>query len=36
MEEKAAFEVLKDALFSAPVLQMPDFSKPFVIKTDAN
>ena len=36
MEEKAAFKGLKDALVSAPLLQMPGFSKPFVIETDAS
>jgi hypothetical protein len=31
-----AFEALKAALTSAPMLQLPDFSKPFVVDCDAS
>lgn len=35
-ETQAAFEALKQALVSTPVLQLPNFTKPFVIQTDAS
>lgn len=34
-DHQAAFEALKSSLVSAPVLALPNFSKPFHIQTDA-
>uniref|UniRef100_A0A6V7KDU1 RNA-directed DNA polymerase n=1 Tax=Bracon brevicornis TaxID=1563983 RepID=A0A6V7KDU1_9HYME len=35
-EAQDAFETLKKALCEAPILQYPDFTKPFLITTDAS
>ena len=34
--QDAAFELLKQALTSGPLLRLPDFSKPFIVTTDAS
>ncbi|CAG9134488.1 unnamed protein product [Plutella xylostella] len=35
-EQDTAFQILKEKLTTAPLLQYPDFSAPFVITTDAS
>lgn len=35
-QHEESFQALKGALTSAPVLALPNFSKPFVVKTDAS
>ena len=35
-KEQIAFETLIDKVTSAPILQNPDFSKPYILTTDAS
>jgi hypothetical protein len=35
-DEQTAFETLRQAMISKPVLQQPDFTKPFFLLTDAS
>ena len=35
-EERLSFEALKTAITSAPILALPDATKPFVVQTDAS
>ena len=34
-EHQESFDKLKEALISAPILSYPDYSKPFLLETDA-
>lgn len=36
LEHQTAFEVLKNALTTSPVLQQVDYGKPFILRTDAS
>ena len=35
-KQQRAFEYLKDRLIQAPILEYPDFERPFIIYTDAS
>lgn len=35
-DSEVAFQNLKQAMVSSPVLALPDFTKPFIVETDAS
>ena len=35
-QHQSAFETLKESIISPPVLQLADFTKPFVVQTDSS
>jgi len=35
-EQDTSFSILKESLIKAPILKFPDFSRPFIIRTDAS
>ena len=35
-EQQRAFEILKESILSPPMLRMPDFTKPFILQSDAS
>jgi len=36
LDQQQAFDMLKQSFTTAPILQMPDFSRPFIVEVDAS